>query len=139
MMQIRKYESTDREMVLTLWEQVFPNWTGHNDPAASLDRKLLVADDLIFVAIDGELVVGTVLAGYDGHRGWIYSLAVSTSHRRRGIGTRLLLRAESALESLGCPKLNLQVRSDNDQVVAFYESLGFAIEQRISMGKRLVE
>ena len=136
-MQIRSFQPADRANVIALWETVFPNSTGHNDPASSLDRKVLADDDLFFVALDGESVVGTVIAGYDGHRGWLYSLAVAPSHRRNGIGTLLVRHAENALASLGCPKLNLQVRSDNSGVVAFYNALGFSSEERISMGKRI--
>ena len=137
-MRIRAFEAVDREMVVSLWKSVFPYSTGHNDPNDSIDRKLIAADDLFFVALDGEDVVGAVLAGYDGHRGWLYSLAVAPSHRRHGIGTRLVRHAESVLARRGCPKLNLQVRADNAGVVAFYESLGFASEERISMGKLIV-
>lgn len=137
-MQIRTFEAVDRELVVLLWETVFPNSTGHNDPSDSIERKVLAADDLFYVAFDGDSLVGTVLAGYDGHRGWLYSLAVDPSRRRNGIGTQLVRHAESALARLGCPKLNLQVRADNVEVVAFYESLGFDSEARISMGKLIV-
>ena len=93
---------------------------------------------MFFVAADDtDSVVGTVIAGYDGHRGWIYSLAVDPSQQRRGIGSALVKQAEVALERLGCPKLNLQVRSDNASVIKFYQSLGYDTEDRISMGKLL--
>lgn len=137
-MKIRNFETADRELVVALWETVFPNSTGHNEPNGSIERKVLVSDDLFFVAVDGDSVIGTVLAGYDGHRGWLYSLAVAPTHRRNGIGTQLVRHAESALAGRGCPKLNLQVRADNAGVVAFYESLGFDAEERISMGKRIL-
>ena len=77
------------------------------------------------------------MAGYDGHRGWLYSLAVAPEARRRGLGSQLVVHAQSALAKLGCQKLNLQVRADNGEVAAFYQSLGFDIEERISMGKRI--
>ncbi len=77
------------------------------------------------------------MAGYDGHRGWIYSLAVAETQQRRGVGSRLVQHAEQALGDLGCPKVNLQVRSSNSSVVEFYRSLGYDAEERISMGKRL--
>lgn len=136
-MRIRTYQPADREMVVTLWETVFPNSMGHNDPNTSIERKVLADDGLFFVAFNDNSVIGTVLAGYDGHRGWLYSLAVAPTHRRNGVGTQLVRHAERVLETLGCPKLNLQVRSDNREVVAFYESLGFDSEERISMGKRI--
>jgi ribosomal protein S18 acetylase RimI-like enzyme len=92
------------------------------------------APDLFFVAeVDGE-VVGTVLAGWDGHRGWIYSLGVRPDRERRGIGSALLAHALAALRERGCPKVNLQVRGDNSAVVGFYERQGWKIEDRVSMG-----
>ena len=122
---IRNYAPTDRNQVIALWNEVFPGSTGHNDPGESIARKVAVDDGLFFVAVDGEVIVGTALAGYDGHRGWLYSIAVSPDRQRCGIGTTLVRHAERALAERGCPKLNLQVRADNAAVLAFYESLGF--------------
>ena len=82
-------------------------------------------------------MIGTVMGGYDGHRGWIYSLAVDERERHRGIGTALVENIEESLKALGCLKVNLQVVGSNSIVVDFYEKLGFAVEDRISMGKRL--
>jgi ribosomal protein S18 acetylase RimI-like enzyme len=82
-------------------------------------------------------VVGTVLAGYDGHRGWLYSVAVHPAHRRRGLGARLVHHAESVLTGRGCMKINLQIVSTNESVKTFYEALGYSTEPRISMGKRV--
>jgi ribosomal protein S18 acetylase RimI-like enzyme len=82
-------------------------------------------------------VIATVLAGYDGVRGWIHHLAVHPSYRRRGIGRELVHAAESGLAKMGCPKVNLQVRATNDSVVSFYRALGYTIEERTSLGKRL--
>lgn len=138
-MQIRDYHAEDKAQVIALWNQLFPNSTGHNDPAQSIERKVQSQDSLFFVALDRDVVVGTVMAGYDGHRGWIYSLGVDATRQKNGIGTMLVRHAEAALASRGCPKVNLQVRSDNAAVVAFYESLGFRIEERISMGKLITE
>jgi ribosomal protein S18 acetylase RimI-like enzyme len=89
------------------------------------------------VAVEGDVIVGTAMAGYDGHRGWVYAVAVKPSHRRRGVGAALMARVEVALRAAGCPKLNLQVRASNRQAVAFYERLGYAVEDRVSMGKLL--
>jgi ribosomal protein S18 acetylase RimI-like enzyme len=138
-MNVRNYESSDCAEVIALWDAVFPGSTGHNDPKASIDRKVAADDGLFFVAADGDSIVGTVLAGYDGHRGWLYSVAVAPDRRRDGIGSQLIRHAEQALAQRGCPKLNIQVRADNAAVVAFYESLGFQIEERISMGKLIEE
>lgn len=94
-------------------------------------------DGLFFVATRGSAVIGTILAGYDGHRGWLYSVAVDPSHRMNGVGTALVRHAERALTERGCMKINLQVLADNEPVAGFYRSLGYGVEQRISMGKRI--
>jgi ribosomal protein S18 acetylase RimI-like enzyme len=94
---------------------------------------------LFFVAeCDGE-VIGTVMAGYDGHRGWIYSLAVKPEARSRGTGRQLIRHAETALARAGCAKVNLQVVDENKGVVEFYRKAGYAVEPRISMGKLLTK
>ncbi len=134
-MEIREYCAADHDSVVALWDSVFPNSTGHNEPRGAIERKLAVDDGLFFVAADADTIIGGVLAGYDGHRGWIYSLAVAPESRRCGIGSQLVRHAERQLLRLGCPKVNLQVRADNSNVIAFYESLGFHTEDRISMGK----
>lgn len=136
-MEIRPYEDTDRESVVTLWLEVFPDSPPWNDPEADIDRKLKVQRELLLVAVvEGDLV-GTAMGGYDGHRGWVYSVAVSPQHRRRGIGAALMGRVEQELAALGCHKVNLQVRGSNSDVVAFYKRLGYVVEDRVSMGKRL--
>lgn len=125
--------------VIELWSLAFGPGTGHNDAALSIDKKLAVADGLFFVVLSGEQPVGTVLAGYDGHRGWLYSVAVHPAHRHRGIGTALVRHAEQALSALGCTKINLQVRGAGKDVAAFYASMGHQVEDRISMGKTVDE
>ena len=135
---IEPYRESDEAQVIALWEIVFPNnQSGHNDPRTSIRRKLALQRELFFVARIGETVVGTTMAGYDGHRGWIYSVAVHPIFRRQGIGREMLAHAEKALKSLDCPKINLQVFVTNCDVVAFYESCGYVVEERISMGKRI--
>lgn len=128
-----------RQQVIHLWRLVFGPATGHNDPALSIDKKLAVNDGLFFVALAGEQVVGTTLAGYDGHRGWLYSVAVHPEFQATGIGTQLVRHAERALAELGCMKINLQVLESNKDVVAFYQSIGYAVEERISMGRKVEE
>jgi ribosomal protein S18 acetylase RimI-like enzyme len=93
--------------------------------------------DLFFVACSEGNVIGTVLAGFDGVRGWVHRLAVHAEHRRQGIAAALMARAETELKAIGCPKLNLQVRASNEQAVQFYKSLGYDVEARISLGKAL--
>ena len=126
-----------RSQVVALWETVFAYNTPHNKPALSIDKKIEVNDGLFFVAVDDQAVVGTIMAGYDGHRGWIYSVAVSPSVRRRGIGSQLVAHAERALIGKGCVKINLQIMEGNERVTAFYESLGYQVEKRVNMAKRI--
>ncbi len=133
-MEVRKYRAADRAALIELWTTAFPDDPPHNAPAAVLDAKLAV-DDLVFVATDGNDLIGACLAGYDGHRGWLYAVAVAPDRRRAGVGRRLVERAVGALRERGCIKVNLQIRSTNREVEAFYRSLGFAGEDRISMGR----
>lgn len=136
-MQIRPYQESDEEAVIELWRAVSANDAPHNDPATALRKKLAVDRDLLLVAeIDGK-VVGTVMGGYDGHRGWVYAVAVCPDHRRKGVGSALLRRVEEALAERGCLKVNLQVVASNLGAVKFYEILGYRVEERVSMGKRL--
>ena len=136
-MTIRLYREADQAAVVALWRAALPDSAPHNDPATAILKKQEVGGDLFFVAeVEGELA-GTVMGGYDGHRGWVYSVAVAESHRRRGIGGELVRRLEAALAERGCMKVNLQVRSSNAEVVAFYKVLGYGVEERVSMGKRL--
>ena len=138
LLKIQEFHPEHREAVVSLWNTVFPNPAPHNDPQQSIDQKTAINDGLFFVAIEDETVVGTILGGYDGHRGWIYSVAVSPDRQRQGIGTKLIRHAESVLIERGSPKINLQVRSDNAEVVAFYQTLGYRVEERIGMGKIVV-
>jgi ribosomal protein S18 acetylase RimI-like enzyme len=133
--EIRPFQESAQPSVVALWTAVFGYSAAHNEPTSVIEHKLAFQRELFFVAsLDGH-VVGTVMGGYDGHRGWIYSLAVSPEVRRRGIGAALMQHVEIALANLGCPKINLQVVASNAAVVDFYKTLGYAIEERISMGK----
>ncbi|MCI0463870.1 MAG: GNAT family acetyltransferase [Gemmataceae bacterium] len=136
-MHIRPYQDSDQQAVIALWNAVLPDSAPHNDPATVIRQKLAVERDLFFVADVAGAVVGTVMGGYDGHRGWVYAVAVQPQHRRQGIGRTLIHRLEVALAARGCLKVNLQVRVSNAEVIAFYEKLGYAVEERVSMGKRL--
>ena len=136
MLKIEKYHPSRKESVTDLWKAVFPDDPPHNEPGAVLEAKLAV-DDLIFVALDGNKVVGACIAGYDGHRGWLYAVAVIAEYRRQGTGAILVNHALSELKAIGCTKVNLQIRAGNEAVASFYRSLGFAEEARISMGKHL--
>ena len=135
---IRKYKQGDKQQLVKLLKEVFPNDPPHNEPSKVLDEKLKV-DDLIFVAEKKGKLIGTVMAGYDGRRGWLYSVAVNNSSRRRGVGKALVEYAISALRKMGCIKVNLQIRSTNTEVIGFYTSIGFRMEERVSMGKKLFD
>jgi ribosomal protein S18 acetylase RimI-like enzyme len=133
---VRPYEPADEAAVVDLWRRcglVVP-W---NDPHRDIAMKLQVNPELFLVGTVGGRVVATVMAGYDGHRGWIYSLGVEPELQRHGFGRRVMDEAEGRLRERGCHKINLQVRSSNAGVIAFYERLGFQVEDRVSMGKRL--
>jgi ribosomal protein S18 acetylase RimI-like enzyme len=135
-MEIRQFHSQDQETVIDLWGRcgLLRPW---NDPVKDIARKAAVQPELFWVAEENGEVVGTIMAGYDGHRGWIYSVGVDPSRQRAGIGRALLRHAEEALLSLGCAKINLQVRENNPDAAAFYESCGFNREPVLSYGKRL--
>jgi ribosomal protein S18 acetylase RimI-like enzyme len=135
--EIRPYQPQDEESVVILWNEAFPDDPPWNEPAAMIKRKLAVQPELFLVGAEDGRVVATVLAGYNGVRGLINHLAVHSSVRRRGVGRLMMQAAEQALAKLGCPKVNLQVRPTNKAVVGFYQALGYSVEERVSMGKRL--
>lgn len=136
-MEIRAYRSADHDAVVELWRRVFPSPEPRNDPVKNIQHKLAVQPELFLLALIEFRVVGTCMAGFDGHRGWVYLLGVAPEHRRAGVGRALMRRAESLLTRFGCPKLNLQVLATNPEAVGFYERLGYRVEERISMGKLL--
>jgi len=134
---IRAYDPFDEARVIALWADAFPDSPPWNDPSADIVRKLSVQPDLFLIAELGQSIVGTAMGGFDGHRGWVYYLAVALEHRRKGIARELMSSLEARLLDYGCTKVNLQVRATNQDVVDFYLELGYAVEDRISMGKRL--
>lgn len=134
---IRPYEPSDRGGLEELWSGVFADDPPWNAPSLMIKSKLRIQPELLIVAALEEAVVGAVMAGFDGVRGWIYHLAVAPGVRRRGIATELVRAAERALQEMECPKVNIQVRAENAGVVEFYRSLGYQVEERVSMGRRL--
>ncbi|PYY33191.1 GNAT family acetyltransferase [Curtobacterium sp. MCBD17_030] len=134
---IRPFRPVDTEAVVALWEAcgLVRPW---NDPRRDIARKGTVQPELFLVATDREAVVAAGMAGFDGHRGWVNYLAVSPDRQGSGLGRRLMGEFERLLTDLGCPKLNLQVRAGNERVIAFYESLGYADDHTVSLGKRLI-
>jgi ribosomal protein S18 acetylase RimI-like enzyme len=135
--EIRPYQEPDITNVVALWERcglVVPQ----NDPHKDIAAKIRFQPDLFLIAqLDWQLV-GTVMAGYEGHRGWLNYLAVDPEHQRKGYGRLLVEAAEHKLADLGCPKVNLQIRGSNKQALAFYRAIGYVTEDRIGMGKRIV-
>jgi ribosomal protein S18 acetylase RimI-like enzyme len=136
-MRIRPFERQDTESVIALWERcgLIRPW---NDSRKDIERKLTVQPELFLVGLlEGE-IAATVMAGYEGHRGWINYLAVDPDHRRSGLGRELMAEAERLLLALGCPKVSLQVRRSNKQAFDFYLALGFAEDDVVSFGKRII-
>ena len=134
---VRPFHYGEREALQRLWARVFPDDPPWNAPEVMIENKLKVQPELLLVGeVEGTLV-GAVIAGFDGVRGSIYHLAIAPEYRRRGFATQLVRAAEDGLRRLGCPKVNLQVRAVNHEVVAFYRSIGYEIEERVSMGRRL--
>jgi len=135
-MDIRPFQPSDGEAVIALWKEanlVVP-W---NDPNRDIRRKLRVQPELFLVGwVSGELAA-TVMAGYEGHRGWLNYLAVAPRFRRRGFGRRMAAEAEQRLREMGCPKINIQIRASNTGVIEFYRRIGFKPDDVVSMGKRL--
>lgn len=137
-MQIRPFDEADTETVVALWERcgLTRPW---NDPRRDIERKLTVQRELFLVGVDHEeALVATAMAGYDGHRGWVYYVAVEPDRRGEGFGRQLMAEVERSLEAMGCPKANVQVRTGNERVRAFYERLGYTVDEAFGMGKRLI-
>ncbi|MFF2387221.1 GNAT family acetyltransferase [Agromyces sp. NPDC058104] len=142
---IRPFAVADTEEVVALWRAagLVKPW---NDPYLDIERKLTVQPELFLVAeagspgsVGSSEIVGTAMVGYEGHRGWVNYLAVADPARGTGLGRLLMDEAERLLFERGCPKLNLQVRTSNTEVIAFYQRLGYAVDDAVSLGKRLIE
>lgn len=136
-LEIRPVDEDDLPEIVSLWDAVFPGDPPWNAPRAVVTRKLRTQRKLFLVGCLERRAVATVLAGFDGFRGWVYHLAVTSDLRQRGFGRQMMEAVETKLRDLGCPKINLQVRSSNQAVIDFYGKLGYGIEERASMGKRL--
>ena len=134
---LRSYRAEDEATVIALWNAcgLTRPW---NNPQLDIARKLTTQPELFLVGTVDATLIATAMVGFDGHRGWVNYLAVAPSHRRLAIGRALMDEAERLLTERGCPKLNLQVRSSNVDVIAFYRSLGYATDDVASLGKRLI-
>jgi ribosomal protein S18 acetylase RimI-like enzyme len=134
-MTIRAFRAEDESAVIALWDRcgLVRSW---NDPRKDIARKLKVQSELFLVGLADDAIVATVMAGYEGHRGWVNYLAVAPEWQRQGIGRAMMHEAERLLRDAGCPKVNLQVRDANTDALAFYSALGYTRDEVISMGKR---
>jgi len=148
-MKIRYFHESDTNDVVALWQAcgLCRPW---NNPHLDIQRKCSVNDKLFLVGemddnttgeragLENGQVIASVMGSYDGHRGWIYYLAIDPRIQRQGLGEKLMQDIEKRLLALGCPKINLQIRRENNAVIAFYESLGFKEDASVSLGKRLI-
>ena len=136
-MELRPFSPADEGAVIELWQRcaLTRPW---NDPRKDIQRKLTTQPELFLVGELEGTVVATVMAGYDGHRGWVNYLAVAPEHRTRGYGRLLMQQIEERLTAMGCPKLNVQVRASNKEVLAFYRKIGYVADEAVSLGKRLI-
>ena len=137
-MEIRAFADGDQSRVVAVWVacDLTRPW---NNPAADIDRKVAMGDDLFLVGEVGGEIVGTVMGGYDGHRGWVNYLAVDPDHQNGGLARLLMRELERRLLARGCPKVNLQVRTANRAAMAFYERIGYTPDAVASYGRRLIE
>jgi ribosomal protein S18 acetylase RimI-like enzyme len=136
-MQIRPFRDSDEAAVIALWEAagLTRSW---NDPRKDIERKRSVQREWFLVGTVGDAVMASIMIGYDGHRGWINYLAVDPGHRKQGHARTLMREAERLLTAAGCPKINLQIRTSNTSVIAFYEAIGYSQDEVVSFGRRLI-
>jgi ribosomal protein S18 acetylase RimI-like enzyme len=131
---LRKYKHQDKDSLIKFWQGTFPNQTAHNDPVLVLTEKLK-KDNSILIAEKLGQIIGSCMAGYDDHHGWLYCVTVSSKSRRIGIGSKLVKHTIKQLHQQGCTKVNLKIVAGNELPIEFYQALGFSVEGGISMGK----
>jgi ribosomal protein S18 acetylase RimI-like enzyme len=138
---IKPYHLDNQQAVINLWQacNLVVAW---NDPVKDIQRKMLVDPDLFLIGQlpgdpSGE-IIATVMGGYEGHRGWINYLAVSPKHQRKGYARAMMQQVEVLIQNKGCPKINLQVRGTNSEVIQFYQVIGYDVENAVGLGKRLI-
>lgn len=137
-MNIRPYQTEDCEELVELWREcglISPT----NDPYKDIQRKCQVDEQLMLLGELNGRIVASVMAGYEGHRGWVNYLAVAKDCRKQGLARKLMAYVEERLKEIGCPKINLQIRDTNLDVKAFYQAIGYSEDPVISMGKRLIK
>ena len=137
-MVIRQFSPSDKKAVINLWQacNLTKPW---NNPHQDINRKLKDSPELFLVGTINGILVASVMAGYDGHRGWIYYLAVDPEYRKKGLGRRLMVVAEEKLMAIGCPKIDLMVRKNNLDVLTFYEKIGYGYDEVVTMSRRLID
>lgn len=137
-MLIRPFTSEDKTAVIELWRKcdLLRPW---NDPEKDINRKLASSPELFLVGVLDGKICASAMAGYEGHRGWVNYLAVDPDVQNSGMGRRIMSEVESRLLNLGCPKINVQIRSSNSNAVEFYEKIGYSTDEVISVGKRLIK
>ena len=136
-MNIRSFRKSDADDVIKLWKDcglVVP-W---NDPTNDIQRKLLVQSELFLIGTLDNEIIASAMAGYDGHRGWVYYLAVHPNHQKFRYGKKMMESAERLLIEMGCPKINIMVRESNLDVIKFYKETGYAVQEVATLGKRLI-
>ena len=135
---VRQFSPGDKEAVIDLWKicNLIKPW---NNPEQDISRKLKDSPELFLVGTIDDIIVASVMAGYDGHRGWIYYLAVGPEYWKQRLGKRMMTAAEEKLLDIGCPKIDLMVRKNNLDVIKFYEKIGYGHDEVITMSKRLIE
>jgi ribosomal protein S18 acetylase RimI-like enzyme len=136
-MEIRTFTEADTDAVIDLWRAtglVHPT----NDPLRDIARKVADSPWGFLVLTEADEIIGSVMVGYDGHRGWINYLTCHPDHQRRGVATKLMAVARELLLDRGCPKINLQIRSGNDNALRFYKSIGYSDDSVVSLGLRLI-
>lgn len=134
---IRSYCESDKDDVIRLWKEcklVVP-W---NDPQRDIGRKQTVQSELFLIGLIDEAIIATAMAGYDGHRGWVYYLAVKSKYQQQEIGKQIMEEAEKRLLEIGCPKINIMVRTTNSDVINFYKAIGYKVDGVTTMSKRLI-
>ena len=133
---IRPYQTEDEDALVTLWKmcELTVPW---NNPHKDIARKLQVQPELFLVGILDNSLIATVMGGYEGHRGWINYLAVHPDFQEKGYGQEIMNSVETWLREMGCPKINLQIRTGKDNIAFFYQKLGFTKDHIVSIGKWL--
>lgn len=136
-LEIRPFQEIDRAAVIGLWEAcgLIRSW---NDPNKDIDRKIGFQPELFFIGKAEGKLVASAMCGYDGHRGSVFYLGVHPDYQRQAFGRDLMAYVEKQLINIGCPKLNILVRSTNLSVLEFYQCLDYCKDEVASLGKRLI-